>query len=274
MDGAPQPGGPPPRKRPTNKTPQEILDGFWSGFKSKYPGKITSIFPRSLYVSLLPPIHPNGASSARNAAESYEKAARECRDRVKRIVRDCERTNEKFTDPDFDIESDLYRMKDCLYGLMEGDPSGSPTAADLKQALDVLAFSPDGNVPPLVPALADGQSGTFGLTALKSLLDPSPGDDDKSYSTRSVHRVDWVFKKPQFTVDGFSSSDIEQGGIGDCWFMAAIANIAHRRDLMDRVCVERDEECGVYGFVFYRDGEWISTVIDDNLYLVREGMLV
>ena len=36
---------------------------------------------------------------------------------------------------------------------------------------------------------------------------------------------------------------------------------------MDRICVERDEECGVYGFVFYRDGEWIWTVVDDNLYL-------
>lgn len=29
----------------------------------------------------------------------------------------------------------------------------------------------------------------------------------------------------------------------------------------------RDEECGVYGFVFFRDGEWISTVVDDNLCL-------
>jgi hypothetical protein len=39
---------------------------------------------------------------------------------------------------------------------------------------------------------------------------------------------------------------------------------------MDKVCVARDEECGVYGFVFHRDGEWVSTVIDDNLYLTDE----
>lgn len=37
---------------------------------------------------------------------------------------------------------------------------------------------------------------------------------------------------------------------------------------MDKICVARDEECGVYGFVFFRDGEWISTVVDDNLFLV------
>jgi hypothetical protein len=36
---------------------------------------------------------------------------------------------------------------------------------------------------------------------------------------------------------------------------------------MKKVCVARDEECGVYGFVFYRDGDWMWTVVDDNLYL-------
>lgn len=54
---------------------------------------------------------------------------------------------------------------------------------------------------------------------------------------------------------------------GDCWWLAAVSTIAHRKDLMERVCVARDEECGVYGFVFYRDGEWVSTVVDDNFYL-------
>ncbi|KAK7965280.1 hypothetical protein PG988_010284 [Apiospora saccharicola] len=87
------------------------------------------------------------------------------------------------------------------------------------------------------------------------------------YSPGSVHRVDWIFESPQFTVNGYSSSDIKQGANGDCWWLAAVATIAHRRDLMERVCVARDEECGVYGFVFQRDGEWVSVVVDDNLYL-------
>jgi hypothetical protein len=92
-------------------------------------------------------------------------------------------------------------------------------------------------------------------------------DDNEYYKPGSVHRVDWIFESPKFTVSGYSSSDIKQGANGDCWWLAAIATIAHRRDLMERVCVTRDEECGVYGFVFQRDGEWISVVIDDNLYL-------
>jgi len=85
----------------------------------------------------------------------------------------------------------------------------------------------------------------------------------------SVHRVSWIFEKPQFTVNGYSSSDIMQGRNGDCWWLAAVATIAHRKDLMDRVCVARDEECGVYGFCFFREGEWVSTIVDDNLFLTK-----
>ena len=229
-----------------------------------------------MYASLLPPApqQTGGASSARNAAESYEKAAAECRAKVARIRRECERTNEKFTDPDFDVESDLQPgLKYCLYGLLEGDCPEPVTPREVADAIDVLGRVPPGagkSVHPLVPSLADDQVRSFGVGALRHVLDPDSEDEGPpSYRPKSVHRVDWIFDKPAFTVDGFSSSDIEQGAIGDCWFMAAVANIAHRRDLMDRVCVAKDEECGVYGFVFHRDGEWISTVIDDNLYLSK-----
>lgn len=47
--------------------------------------------------------------------------------------------------------------------------------------------------------------------------------------------------------------------------MCAITN---KKDLVDRVCVHRDEQVGVYGFVFHRDGSWAQTIIDDKLYLV------
>ncbi|KAH9909929.1 hypothetical protein F4778DRAFT_713430 [Xylariomycetidae sp. FL2044] len=92
----------------------------------------------------------------------------------------------------------------------------------------------------------------------------SPGE---TYNPGSVHRVDWIFEAPQFTVKGFHSSDIKQGANEDCSWLAGLATIAHRDDLMQRVCVDRNPECGVYGFVFQRDGEWISVVVDDNLFL-------
>ena len=33
------------------------------------------------------------------------------------------------------------------------------------------------------------------------------------------------------------------------------------------MCIARDEEIGVYGIFFFRDGEWRPEVIDDKLYL-------
>ncbi|TLS23621.1 uncharacterized protein PpBr36_06398 [Pyricularia pennisetigena] len=196
-----------PERRNYSKAPQEHVSEFWDSFFTKKPGKVTSIFPRSLYRSLLPLEKLSLSTSTQNAADSYEAAARECRERVKRIVREAHRTNEKFTDPDFDLATDYCRNT---------------------------------------------------LDGLRS---------KSSFNTGSVHRVDWIFENPQFTINGCEASDIVQGAIGDCWWLAGTATIAHRKDLMERVCVARDEEVGVYGFVFYRDGEWEPVLVDDSLYL-------
>jgi len=42
--------------------------------------------------------------------------------------------------------------------------------------------------------------------------------------------------------------------------------ISAKKELVEKLCVARDEQVGVYGFVFYRDGEWVPEVIDDKLY--------
>src|SRR6266498_1552289 len=90
----------PPVMDAKNKTPQQMLSAFWDDFITKTPGKVTSIFPHSLYANLLPPKHPKHAVVTHNAAESYEAAAEECKNKVQRIANECRRVNEKFTDPD------------------------------------------------------------------------------------------------------------------------------------------------------------------------------
>jgi len=67
--------------------------------------------------------------------------------------------------------------------------------------------------------------------------------------------------------------------------MAALCTLGNKENLIRKVCVARNEKVGVYGFVFYRgntihcrqsvaspinaqiDGEWMTTIIDDKLYL-------
>lgn len=45
---------------------------------------------------------------------------------------------------------------------------------------------------------------------------------------------------------------MRQGRDGDCWLMAALCTLGNKEDLIDKVCVARDEKVGVYGFVFHR----------------------
>ncbi|KAL8365694.1 hypothetical protein RB595_004478 [Gaeumannomyces hyphopodioides] len=243
------------KKRDPSKAPQEQVSEFWDKFFTKKPGKVTSIFPRRLYATLLPPDSSRGTATTRNAAESYEAAAKECRERVRRAVRDCHLKNEKFTDPDFDIETDPEG--NCLNGLVRDDPyilpsddSDSGNAGDAGNAAAATSHEQ-----PRRKAAAAPRRGR-GVRANGTLYMPG-----------SVHRVDWIFDNPRFTVDGYSASDIKQGRNGNCWWLAAVATIAHRKDLIDRVCVARDEEVGVYGFVFQRDGDFIPVLVDDNLFL-------
>jgi hypothetical protein len=213
--------------------------------------------------------------------------------------------SERFTDPDFDIEAD--DNNNCLNGLVRDDfpwaeetqeDSTAVSASALRSSLDTLAASqvlPQGAAVPVdIGAMSKFISDSYGMFGNASATQASntkkgaPSDLKKTASAKrprakgrgveagawfspgSIHRIEWIFDSPQFTVDGFSSSDIRQGGDGDCWWLAAVATIAHRKDLMEKVCVARDEECGVYGFVFHRDGDWVSVVVDDNLYLTSE----
>ena len=87
---------------------------------------------------------------------------------------------------------------------------------------------------------------------------------------KSVKRVEDIFEKPQFIAEGITANDVRQGLNGDCWLMASVCNLSNNKDLLEKLCVARDEKVGVYGFVFHRDGEWIYEIIDDKLYLTKE----
>ncbi|CUA72692.1 hypothetical protein RSOLAG22IIIB_10222 [Rhizoctonia solani] len=92
----------------------------------------------------------------------------------------------------------------------------------------------------------------------------TPTDD--RYSPADVMRVTQIFEKPQFFIDGAKWSDIMQGRIGDCWLLSALATVSTMEELIEKICVARDEKVGVYGFIFYRDSGWVDVIVDDLLY--------
>jgi len=63
---------------------------------------------------------------------------------------------------------------------------------------------------------------------------------------------------------GFLPGDVRQGKIGDCWFIAALAVIAERPDLIERVIPPRPDEWaqGCYPVHFFFDGRWEIVNVD------------
>ncbi|EQC38801.1 hypothetical protein SDRG_03760 [Saprolegnia diclina VS20] len=80
-------------------------------------------------------------------------------------------------------------------------------------------------------------------------------------------RVRNIFTSPVFCDNGYDASDIQDGYAS--WFLAAVASACAMPGLLARVCVARDETVGVYGFIFFKDGEWVPVLIDDQLFVTE-----
>lgn len=40
--------------------------------------------------------------------------------------------------------------------------------------------------------------------------------------------------------------------------------------MIEQVCIKKNEKVGVYGFILFKDGDWVSTVVDDQLYYILD----
>lgn len=71
-------------------------------------------------------------------------------------------------------------------------------------------------------------------------------------------------RKPTVFYDTIDPSDLKQGVLGDCWFMSALATIAERPSLVERLFVTKEyNPNGVYRVKLCKNGEWVTVTIDD-----------
>ncbi|XP_076444186.1 calpain-9-like [Babylonia areolata] len=99
----------------------------------------------------------------------------------------------------------------------------------------------------------------------------------------SSTRIEWkrpheIVDNPKFVVEGSRYVDLEQGRLGNCWFVAAAASLAANNwQLLHRV-VPQDQSfdqdyAGIFRFRFWQYGVWKEVVVDDRLP-TRQGRLM
>ncbi|KAH8270906.1 hypothetical protein KR018_011929 [Drosophila ironensis] len=94
------------------------------------------------------------------------------------------------------------------------------------------------------------------------------------FSRRPDRHIEWkrpheLVDNPQFFVEGYSRFDVQQGELGDCWLLAATANLTQESNLFFRVIPPEqsfeENYAGIFHFRFWQYGKWVDVIIDDRL---------
>ncbi|KAK3716823.1 hypothetical protein LTR37_006173 [Vermiconidia calcicola] len=282
---------------------QQWLNDVQYSVSRKHPQKALVEHFEAFYLDQPSPLHTllhHGWQSGSNrhgpldepyqSSDTYEAARIACIEAVRDISSECRRKQEFSTDADFDICSAFLTgiwPRDCLVKLhpshpddLDDDPSSLTQAK--RSAKRNQNEERDFSEQDVAEAKRHDQAERNHVDEVDQFDDPDYG---KVHTTlpRSAHRVGWLFDEPRFCVGAtevfppaqeawnvelnFSYEDVIQGNINNCYFLAAVATLCRHKDHLRKVCVAWDQRCGVYGFVFHRDGRWIYTIIDDYLFL-------
>lgn len=88
------------KKKKRKLPPQQSINRIWKRFSNKRFNKALAVLP---FDPVLPPTISDRSNELLSAG--YERAAEECRRKVRKIIQECRRVNTRYRDPGWDIVS-------------------------------------------------------------------------------------------------------------------------------------------------------------------------
>lgn len=97
------------KKKKSQKPPQESINSIWEKFSQKKFSKALAVLPFA-------PVQASVSGERGNEPISagYERAAEECRRKVRKIISECKRVNTRYRDPGWDLVSHTIRFSNFL----------------------------------------------------------------------------------------------------------------------------------------------------------------
>ncbi|KAK4300804.1 hypothetical protein Pmani_027019 [Petrolisthes manimaculis] len=102
-----------------------------------------------------------------------------------------------------------------------------------------------------------------------------PAEDTSIFFSRAPPKpFEWkrpneIIDDPQLFIGGATRFDVKQGELGDCWLLAAVANLTLNKRLFYQIVPSDqgfgDNYAGIFHFRFWQYGRWVDVVIDDRL---------
>eukprot|EP01064_Diplonema_japonicum_P028384 TRINITY_DN4346_c0_g1_i1.p1 TRINITY_DN4346_c0_g1~~TRINITY_DN4346_c0_g1_i1.p1 ORF type:complete len:1097 (+),score=274.82 TRINITY_DN4346_c0_g1_i1:93-3383(+) len=110
---------------------------------------------------------------------------------------------------------------------------------------------------------------------LHSLYGDGEVEEIKKWKRCSEMGTEWKFAaKDDVGLPVFSPDAIEQGGLGNCWFLSALAVVCTRSEFIRRIFIsKKNSPSGVYALRFWHNGVWTPVLIDDYLPITDWGSI-
>ncbi|XP_046381711.1 calpain-5-like isoform X4 [Haliotis rufescens] len=113
-----------------------------------------------------------------------------------------------------------------------------------------------------------------------------PANNKSLFFSKIDNDVVWMRPKelckvPRLVVEGVSCDDLNQGSLGNSWFVNACTSLAQEPKMWQRVVVDhrtqewsdKNQYAGIFRFQFWRFGDWVDVVVDDRLP-TKDGKLI